>query len=73
MFETESIGLNIIAASNTIKVPSCKGIIENDDYQCLLLEWIETGNPSAGFWKSFGKSLAKMHSLNSARTRFCVR
>src|SRR6478752_2301508 len=64
MFEAERIGLNTIAASNTIKVPTCKGIIEKDDYQCLLQDWIEPGNPSTGFWKSFGESLAMMHSLN---------
>ena len=61
MFETEAMGLNILADTNKIKIPeviSQKTIGETD---FLILEFIENGSPSKNFWNDFGKSLAKIH------------
>ena len=62
MLEAERIGLKAIAATNTVKVPAFRDIIETNDLQCLLLEWIDRKQPSSNFWQSFGKSLAAMHA-----------
>ena len=63
MFQAEKIGLETIAATNTVRVPGCMHIIETGNLQCLLLEWIERKHPVAKFWQGFGESLAKLHSV----------
>jgi protein-ribulosamine 3-kinase len=70
MFQAERIGLMMIAETNTVKVPACRHIIETDNLQCLLLEWIDRKEPSRNFWHSFGKSLAGMHATTRALPGF---
>ena len=68
MFEKEARGLGLIRESNTIPVPKVISFRPDKiDYRLeapssfLILEWIETGNPSTKFWKNFGIQLASMH------------
>ncbi|MEM6737187.1 MAG: fructosamine kinase family protein [Bacteroidota bacterium] len=61
LFLTEEKGLQLLNDHPEIRVPGVlgQGQIEEKSYQ--LLEWIESGYPSSGFWGVFGKSLAKLH------------
>ena len=64
MFEKEVKGLQLIDQSKTIPVPQIIGTNNNNGHASpsfLILEWIESGQPSSNFWKNFGYQLAKMH------------
>jgi protein-ribulosamine 3-kinase len=70
MFKDEQIGLDTIAAADSIRVPGCIGHIEQYHHQCLLLEWVDSKYPSESFWKSFGQALAELHSTKQAAAGF---
>lgn len=61
MFETEAKGLELLAATKTVKIPNVLGVHETEDGGYLLLEHIESSYRQAGFWENFGHSLAKLH------------
>jgi fructosamine-3-kinase len=61
MFEKEKSGLELLAAEKVIRVPKVFGSFESNDLQFLVLEWIEEGEKSTGFWKKFGEQLAALH------------
>jgi len=63
MFEREKSGLELLGSQKIIRVPNVIGTLKIDDYQILLLEWIEQGNKSAHFWKIFGEQLAALHLI----------
>lgn len=61
MFEKESVGLNALWTNGNLFVPHVikNGIVQDQQY--LLLEWIETGKPTADFWEAFGAGMALLH------------
>ncbi len=61
MFETEKAGLELLATTNTFRIPEVitQGEIDNTSY--LLLEYIQPGNKTADFWNEFGTKLARLH------------
>lgn len=61
LFQKEKNGLEFIAAQKIIRVPSVILFSEIDNYQMLLLEWIEGGIKTENFWKIFGQQLAALH------------
>jgi fructosamine-3-kinase len=61
LFLREKNGLEFLAAQKIIRVPSVVLFGEIDNYQLLLLEWIEGGIKTENFWKSFGEQLAELH------------
>ena len=61
MFQNESIGLELLRNSGTLRIPKVIGNGEKGKYSWLLLEFIETGAPTNAFWEDFGVSLAAMH------------
>jgi len=61
LFEKEKHGLEFIAKQNIIYVPSVIVLGEVDNYQLLLLEWIEGGIKTEHFWKLFGEQVAALH------------
>ncbi|MGI8598951.1 MAG: fructosamine kinase family protein [Chitinophagaceae bacterium] len=63
LFEQEAKGLNLLGTSYKIKTPEIIDIYYEDDYQILLLEWIEEGERTTTFWKKFGSQLAELHSV----------
>ncbi len=62
-FEKEAQGLIAIAATKSFKVPEVihYGAFNNEAWQYLLLEQIDTGVEQAGFWKDFALQLAALH------------
>jgi fructosamine-3-kinase len=69
MFIAESLGLQQIEKTQTIRVPKiiCSGIAERSSY--LVLEWLEFGGETSGSWLEMGRNLAKMHR-HSSENRF---
>jgi len=65
MFETEKAGLELLATTQTFRIPKIIGYGLAEDRAYLLLEYIETGAKKNKFWDEFGSQLARLH-LNSA-------
>jgi fructosamine-3-kinase len=61
MFRTEAAGLKLIRETETIRSPNVLGCEQVGNTAFLLLEFIESGRRSDGFWTNFGVSLAEMH------------
>lgn len=61
LFEKEKNGLEFLDKQKIIHVPAVISCEEIDNYQILLLEWIEGGLKSGDFWKQFGEKLARLH------------
>jgi protein-ribulosamine 3-kinase len=61
MLEVERKGLELIAASNCIRVPAIIGFDATKGGAYLLLEYIPSGKADTAFWISFGSALAQMH------------
>ena len=64
MFEQESNGLQVISATNSLRVPEVILFDEGAEDSFLLLEWIEQESPSVNFWGDFGRKLAQMHRIS---------
>ncbi len=65
LFETERRGLRLIQTRSTLLTPSVIDCFESGDAQVLLLEWIEPGERTEGFWKIFGERLAALHQVSA--------
>jgi protein-ribulosamine 3-kinase len=65
LFEKEKNGLEFLARQNYIRIPSVIFYETNDNYQLLLLEWIEGSIRNESFWKKFGAQLAQLHTINN--------
>ena len=65
LFQKESNGLSLIQSHHKIKTPAVLNCFEAEGHQFLLLEWIEQGERTTGFWKKFGEQLAAMHQVKS--------
>jgi protein-ribulosamine 3-kinase len=65
LFEAEAKGLELIKTTNTFKTPEVIKIFYNENYQFLLLEWIEEGEKTVDFWGNFGSSLSALHNITS--------
>lgn len=61
LFKKEKSGLEFLRQQKIIIVPGVIFSEEIDDYQFLLLDWIEGGIRSGKFWKMFGEQLAALH------------
>lgn len=65
MFAAEAHGLQLLASTQTLRVP---GLIAEDNsgsWSYLLLEYIQTGFPDAAAWEQFGAKLAALHRNTS--------
>jgi fructosamine-3-kinase len=65
MFEKEQLGLNLLAQTNTIKVPGVVGLGESGSKQFLVLDHISNAAPVGDFWELFGQQLADLHRNTS--------
>ncbi|MCB0705228.1 MAG: fructosamine kinase family protein [Saprospiraceae bacterium] len=65
MLQQEEIGLREIAKTGTVKTPLIRSSGSRESTALLLLEFIESGNTSPDFWKSFGQQLARLHQTNA--------
>lgn len=65
LFRQESRGLFLIEQQMIIGTPKVIDILEMNDQQILLLEWIKPGERTLSFWKKFGSRLAQMHKVTN--------
>ncbi len=61
MFAAEARGLSLLQGANSVTVPSVIHHEAGEDFQFLLLEYIEEGNKASGYWKNLGSGLARLH------------
>lgn len=61
MMQTEALGLQLLASTQTFRIPAVIDFGIHENWQYLLLEWIEKGTSAAGFAMEFGKHLAALH------------
>src|SRR5215217_5775704 len=66
LFLKEKQGLEALKKTGTIKTPNVIAYAVLDDYQILLLEWIESGRTSTEFFKLYGEQLAALHQNMAA-------
>lgn len=61
LFEKEEKGLRYLKEKSDLGIPDVLGSGVLDGKVYLVLSWIEKGQTSNNFWKSFGHLLAKQH------------
>jgi fructosamine-3-kinase len=67
-FEAEEIGINAIAATETIQVPELlfRGVDESTEKAFLSMRYVSGASRVQGFWEMFGQSLANMHLADTS-------
>jgi fructosamine-3-kinase len=67
MFIAEALGLQQMAATQTITVPQaiCWGVADSSSY--LVLEWLDLGGGDNQAWQQMGSQLAAMHRVETSR------
>ncbi len=65
MFLKEKSGLELLASSASLRIPSVIAIYEGDDQSCLLLEYLESAPKKSNYWQNLGVGLARMHLITS--------
>jgi fructosamine-3-kinase len=63
LFEKEKRGLEFLSNRKVVHVPPVILHDEIDNYQLLVLGWIERGLRTDKFWKKFGEQLAALHHI----------
>ncbi len=68
MFREEALGLKALANLSAIKVPEviAEGRL-HDNQDCLVLEYIPSARPKAGFFECFGIEFARLHKNSQAK------
>ena len=66
MFEAESLGLQQMYDTQTIRIPQplCCGIA--GDYSFIVMEWLEFGRGDSRAWELMGQNLAKLHQAKGS-------
>lgn len=67
LFQKEKAGLSLLALHGNPKTPSVIDCFEAEGSQFLLLHWIQPGEQSETFWKTFGEGLAALHSVKGTQ------
>lgn len=69
MFDCEARGLRALAAVDSpLRLPAVIGHGDRQSHDCepfIVLEYIESGSPSAGFFEAFGAAFAQLHRASS--------
>ncbi len=69
-FEKEAQALELLRATDTLKIPE---VFQFGTYQrqaFLLTEFVEPGPPNHGFWEKFGENLAELHRTTSENRQY---
>jgi len=61
MFSSEYKGLQLLVATNSIKIPKPLLFMEGENYSFLLLELIKPKGHTNHFWQIFAEKLAELH------------
>ena len=66
MFDAEAKGLSLLALSNSFAIPEVAYVVSANEYQFLLLQYIEEGARRKNYWEHFGSRLASLHKTSGA-------
>lgn len=66
MFEAEAKGLKLLRNTNTLHIPDVVAVDETNNYQFILLEFIEQRAKQSNYWQELGEGLSKLHRNTSA-------
>ena len=61
MFSKEALGLQLLGTA--VKTPDVIEVFQEQGFQYLILEYIESETATDQFWLKFGESLAKLHRV----------
>lgn len=61
IFEKEAHGLQLLASNCPLTVPEVYHYGQIEDYNYLLMEWVESGERSTDYWERLGEGLAQLH------------
>jgi len=64
-FRKEKRGIEFLKDQKIFRIPSVIAHHEFDNYQILLLDWIEGGLKTERFWRKFGEQLAALHQITN--------
>ena len=67
MFGTEARGLQLLASSNSFRIPSVVAVGTVGNMSYLLLEYIEPSSNTSKFWTQFAEQLATLHRTSNKR------
>ena len=65
LFRREKRGIEFLKDQKIFRIPSVIAHDEIDNYQVLLLDWIEGGLKTERFWRKFGEQLAALHQITN--------
>jgi fructosamine-3-kinase len=65
MFATEAKGLRLLRKVDAITIPDVIGVGEENEYQYILLEFIEQRPQTSLYWKLLGSRLATLHQATN--------
>lgn len=65
LFLKEKQGLEALRKTGAIKTPEVIAYAVLNDYQVLILEWIESGPKTTHFFKTFAEQLAALHRITA--------
>lgn len=60
--KAEIHGLELLASTQSFRIPQVLGLFETETETSLVMEFIESSTPDSRFWESFAGQLAKLHS-----------
>jgi protein-ribulosamine 3-kinase len=66
MFECESKGLKLLRATHAIHVPEVIATDEVENYQFLLIEYVDRQPARHDYWNVMGKQLANLHRVHAS-------
>ncbi len=67
MFTAEARGLGLLGQTARVPRVIARGHLPIDGTAYLVLEWLDSGSPGAGFWPDFGRMLARVHQCSAER------
>ncbi|HEX6889727.1 MAG TPA: fructosamine kinase family protein [Chryseolinea sp.] len=65
MFRAEAKGLTLLKTTEAIEIPAVITVGEDDDFQYILLDFIEQGPQAQFYWKHLGSRLATLHKTTN--------
>ena len=65
LFRKEKRGIEFLNDKKIFRILSVIAHDEIDNYQILLLDWIEGGLKTERFWRKFGEQLAALHQITN--------
>ncbi|MFN5515401.1 MAG: fructosamine kinase family protein [Cyanobacteriota bacterium] len=66
MFEAEALGLTVMEATQTIRVPRPLGTGTGAGQSYLILEWLDFSAGDSAAWAEMGRNLARLHQTGRA-------